>query len=214
VLVVAGLTLAACGASDGDGLGATASTSVDTNETSVDTNETSGTEPPTVTERVAPSAPPETTAASASPATAPATDGAVDACAALPSLEEISSVMGTGLSTTTPLERGPASDLCEAGGAADGVANVQFSRTADTTREQTEALAAELGYPVTDLGDPALPGGFTYASAAAVNIDGTEYLVQAIGLDTMGDPNSPVATARSARLLVLWLANLGVTPVS
>jgi pyruvate/2-oxoglutarate dehydrogenase complex dihydrolipoamide acyltransferase (E2) component len=207
-LTVAGLTLSACGSGDGDAVG---SSTPPTTPTSIGSSDSLGAVATIAPERGAPPAAPADTAPPKSAAPA-APSG--DACAAVPSFEQLSAVMGVALSTTSVLDRGPGVGACEAGGASDGVTNVQFSWLTGTTRAETEALAAELGYPVTDLGDPALPGGFTYASTAAVNIDGTEYLVQAIGLDTLGDPNSPVATARSAQLLVLWLANLGVTPVS
>jgi|JI10StandDraft_1071094.scaffolds.fasta_scaffold119852_4 hypothetical protein len=177
----------------------------------------SGAEPAATTAATAmgaePTLPDDTAASPTAPAD-PSSTASADACTALPSLEQVSATMGVTLTTATPLERGPGFDLCEVGGAADGVTNVQFTRLTDTTREQSIALAEQLGYPATDLTDPALPGGFTYAGTAAINLDGVEYTVQAIGLDTLGDPNSPVATERSAQLLVIWLANLGLAPLS
>ena len=210
-LATGAATLAACGGDD-DSSADLAATSIA--ETAPDVAAASSAEPAaTEATFAAPTLPDDTTPSSTSPADAsPAAP--TDACAALPSLEQVSTTMGVTLTTATPLDRGPGLDLCEVGGAADGVTNVQFTRLADTTREQSAALAEELGYPVTDLADPALPGGFTYAGAAAVNIDGVEYTVQAIGLDTLGDPNSAVAIDRSAQLLVIWLANLGLAPLS
>ncbi len=166
---------------------------------------------------------PDPTAATAAPATAataaPAsTDPAVaptapaDACAALPSLELISATMGVTLTTTEALERGPGFDLCEAGGAADGVTTAQFTRLTDSSREQSIQLATELGATVVDLDDPALPGGFAYAGAAAIVVGDVEYTVQTFAMDTLGQMDSPVAVERSAALLVAWLAGLGVSP--
>lgn len=135
-----------------------------------------------------------------------------DACAALPSLELISATMGVALTTTTVIERGPGFDLCEAGGAADGVTTAQFTRLTDSSREQSIQLATDLGATVVDLDDPALPGGFAYAGAAAIVVDGVEYTVQTFAMDTLGQLDSPVAVERSVTLLIAWLAALGVSP--
>ncbi len=148
--------------------------------------------------------------AATEPAAAPTAPA--DACAALPSLELISATMGVALTTTEVLERGPGFDLCEAGGAADGVTTAQFTRLTDSSREQSIQLATELGATVVDLDDPALPGGFAYAGAAAIVVGDVEYTVQTFAMDTLGQMDSPVAVERSAALLVAWLAGLGVSP--
>jgi hypothetical protein len=138
---------------------------------------------------------------------APVADG--DICAAVPALDVINAQLDEPVTGVRRLERGPGIDLCEAAG--DGVANAQFTRVADSSREQVTATATELGYTPTDLADPALPGAITYAGAVSVFVDGTEYTVQTITMDTVSDPASPLAAQRSAALLVAWLQVLGVT---
>ena len=138
----------------------------------------------------------------------PAAEGTFDICATVPALEVINSVLDEPVTGVDDLERGPGAELCEAAG--DGIANVQFGRLTDVDRPTVDALAAENGYPVSELDDPTLPGAFTYAGVVAVIIDGTEWSVQAITLDTIGDPGSPAAVERSATLLRAWLPLLGL----
>jgi hypothetical protein len=87
---------------------------------------------------------------------------------------------------------------------------VQFQVLRPTDRASMEAISAELGYTLTDLGDPALPGAVFYAGAVTVFVGDTGYTVQAITMDTITDPNSPLAAQRSAALLAAWLQSMGV----
>ncbi len=154
----------------------------------------------------APGAAPSATTAAPSPAPAP--DGSFDICATVPSLDVINAQLDEPVTGLQELERGPGEEICEANG--DGVANVQFQVLKPSDRATLEAITAELGYPLTDLGDPALPGAVVYAGAVTVFVGDTGYTVQAITMDTITDPNSPVATQRSATLLAAWLQTMGV----
>ena len=145
--------------------------------------------------------------AAAAPST-PAADG--DICATVPPLDVISAQLDEPVLRLERLERGPGTELCEAAG--DGVANVSFTRVAVSNEQQMRDLAAELGYEVSEVGDPALPGAFTYAGAVTVFVGETEFTVQAITLDTISDPTSAVAIQRSSTLLAAWLQLLGVSP--
>lgn len=140
--------------------------------------------------------------------TTPASTTGGDLCATVPALDVITAQLGEPVTAVRRLERGPGTELCEAAG--DGVASAQFTRVTPSSREAVVELAGSLGYSPTDLGDPALPGAITYAGAVSVFVDGVEYTVQAIAMDTVGDPSSPVAAQRSAALLALWLQNLGL----
>ncbi len=142
-------------------------------------------------------------------ANTPASAAEGDPCATVPSLDTITAQLGEPITGVRKLERGPGTDLCEAAG--DGVANAQFTRVTPSSREDVVRIATGLGYTPADLGDPALPGAITYAGAVSVFVDDVEYTVQAMAMDTAGDPNSSIAAQRSAALLVLWLQNLGVT---
>jgi hypothetical protein len=132
-----------------------------------------------------------------------------DICATVPSLEVINGVLDEPATRTVELARTPDTAICEAS-SDTGIANVQFSRSLFADRAVTEQVAAQLGSAVVDLNDPALPGAFSYSGAVVIIIDEVEYLVQAITLDTITNPESPEATQRSATLLKAWLANLGV----
>lgn len=138
--------------------------------------------------------------------TVPVTSGA--ACDAVPALDVINAQLDEPVTGVRELPRAPGEDVCEAAG--DGVANVQFSRLAPSDRAQLEKIAGTLGYTVTELNDPAVPGALTYAGAVTVFVGEVEYTVQTITMDTIGDPTAPLATQRSAALLAAWLRNLGV----
>lgn len=199
VAVAGCLLLAACGGSDGAtpaAATAAASASADTIAGSTD-----------------PATPPADTVAVTPPAesapAAPAPDGeAFDICATIPSLEVINTVLDQPATRVTDLERGPGTDLCEAG--SDEIANVQFSRSTPTTKEEALAIAAGLGVPVVELTDPTLPGAITFAGAVMFYLDGIEYSTQVITFDSITDPGSPAAVERSSTLLRAWLTNLGV----
>jgi hypothetical protein len=155
-------------------------------------------------------------AATDAPPTVPATVGeaapgveSFDICATVPALDVISAVLTEPATEVTDLERGPGEEKCEAT-TAGGVDTVQFGRLVPADRAQIEETAAQLGYPVSDLDDPTLPGAYTYAGVVAVIVDGTEWSVQVITFDTITDPTSPVAVERSAALLRAWLPLLGV----
>ena len=138
----------------------------------------------------------------------PATDG--DICMTVPSLDVISAQLDEPVLRLQRLERGPGTELCEAAG--DGVANVSFTRVAQSNEQQMRDLAAQLGYVVSEVGDPALPGAFTYAGAVTVFVGDAEFTVQTITLDTISDPTSAIAVQRSSHLLAAWLQLLGVSP--
>lgn len=138
--------------------------------------------------------------------TSPAVSG--DICATVPSLEVINAQLDEPVLRLARLERGPVTELCEAAG--DGIASVSFSRTSQSNEQQMRELAAQLGYEVSEVGDPALPGAFTYAGAVTVFIGDVEFTVQAITLDTISDPASAVAIQRSSALLAAWLQRVGV----
>ena len=154
--------------------------------------------------------PDDNTAASGQPANDSADDTATDGdvCATVPSLDAITAQLGEPVTGVQRLERGPGTDLCEAAGA--GVGTVQFTRVTPSSRDAVAEMAGQLGYPATDLGDPALPGAITYAGTVSVFVGDVEYTVQAFAADTVGDPASALATERSAALLAAWLQNLGV----
>ncbi|MEQ1700096.1 MAG: hypothetical protein ABMA25_08300, partial [Ilumatobacteraceae bacterium] len=139
---------------------------------------------------------------------APTPDGDFDICASVPSLDVINAQLDEPVTGLQDLERGPGEDVCEANG--DGVANVQFQVLTPSDRASLEPIAAELGYPLADVNDPALPGAVTYAGAVTVFVGDTGYTVQAITMDTITDPTSPLAVQRSAALLAAWLQNMGV----
>lgn len=151
-------------------------------------------------------APAATEPGGATPAPVPA-DGTL--CATIPSLDAINAVLDEPVTTATDLPRTPGEAICDVSG--DGVSNVQFSMLTPSDRATLESVVAELGYTLTELGDPALPGAVTYAGAVTVFVGDTGYTVQAITFDTITDPNSPAAAQRSAALLSAWLPNLGVT---
>jgi len=132
-----------------------------------------------------------------------------DICATIPSLDVINAQLDEPAVRTQRLDRGPGTELCEA--ASDGVANVQFSIVTDSSRELTEQIAGQLGYAVTELSEPALPGAITYSGVVSVFVGTTEYSVQAITLDTIAAPEAPAAISRSAALLAAWLPLLGVS---
>jgi|JI10StandDraft_1071094.scaffolds.fasta_scaffold104822_1 hypothetical protein len=144
----------------------------------------------------------------AATAAAPPVTGSFDICATVPSLEVINAQLDEPVTGLQQLQRGPGEEICEAAG--DGVANVQFQVMRPTDRASMEAISAELGYTLTDLGDPALPGAVFYAGAVTVFVGDTGYTVQAITMDTITDPNSPLAAQRSATLLSAWLQSMGV----
>jgi hypothetical protein len=153
-----------------------------------------------------------TAAAATTPDTAPA-DGMpdltpFDICPTVPPLEVINTVLDEPATKIADLERGPGSELCEASGGT--VDTVQFGRMTNADRAQLDQMASELGYPVSDLNDPTLPGAYTYAGLVGVIIDGTEWSVQVITFDTITDPTSPAAVERSAALLRAWLPLLGM----
>lgn len=150
----------------------------------------------------------EPSATTAPPAQAPTPDGSVDICSTVPSLDVINAQLDEPVTGLQQLERGPGEEVCEANG--DGVANVQFQVLRPSDRATLDAIATELGYPLTDLGDPALPGAVTYAGAVTVFVGDTGYTVQAITMDTITDPSSPIAAQRSASLLAAWLQTMGV----
>lgn len=141
-------------------------------------------------------------------ATAPAGQP-LDICATVPALDVISTVLTEPASAVTDLGRGPGEEKCEAT-TDGGVDTAQFGRLSPADRAQIDEFAAQLGYPVTDLDDPTLPGAYTYAGVVAVIIDGTEWSVQVITFDTITDPTSPAAIERSATLLRAWLPMLGL----
>ena len=132
-----------------------------------------------------------------------------DICATIPPLEVINAQLDEPAVRVEELERGPGTQICEA--ASDGVANVQFSLVDDSSREAVEQVAGQLGYDVTDVNDPALPGAITYSGAVSVFVGTTEYTVEAITFDTISDPAAPAAVQRSAALLAAWLQLLGVS---
>ncbi len=136
--------------------------------------------------------------------TSPALGG--DICATVPPLEVINAQLDEPVLRLQRLDRGPATELCEAAG--DGIASVSFTRTSQSNEQQMRELAAQLGYEVSEVGDPALPGAFTYAGAVTVFIGDVEFTVQAITLDTISDPASAVAIQRSAALLAAWLQRI------
>lgn len=144
----------------------------------------------------------------AATAAAPAPDDSFDICASVPPLDVINAQLDEPVTGLQDLERGPGSDICEANG--DGVANVQFQMLTPVDRATLAATVAELGYTLTDVNDPALPGAVVYAGAVTVFVGDTGYTVQAITMDTITDPNSLIATQRSATLLAAWLQNMGV----
>ncbi len=139
--------------------------------------------------------------------TVPVASGA--ACDAVPALDVINAQLDEPVTGLRELPRGPGEDVCEAAG--DGVANVQFSRLAPSDRAQLEKIAGTLGYSVTELNDPAVPGALTYAGAVTIFVGEVEYTVQTVTMDTIGDPTAPLTAQRSAALLAAWLRNLGVT---
>lgn len=141
-------------------------------------------------------------------AVAPPPDGTFDICATVPSLDVINAQLDEPVTGLQQLQRGPGEEICEAAG--DGVANVQFQVLRPSDRATIEAVVAELGYTLTDLADPALPGAVVYAGAVTVFVGDTGYTVQTITMDTITDPNSPLAAQRSAALLAAWLQSMGV----
>lgn len=157
-----------------------------------------------------------TPAATAAPAeTVPAGDatgGAIptDLCATIPPLDAMNAVLSEPVTAAANLPRTPGEAMCDVTG--DGASNVSFGVLTDVTREEVDEIVAELGYTVTDVADPALPGGYGYAGLAAVIVDGTQYSVQMIDLDVIMDAANPQWITRSAELLKQWLALLGVTP--
>lgn len=155
---------------------------------------------------------PAATAAAEQPsatATPPSPDGSFDICATVPSLDVINAQLDEPVTGLQELQRGPGEEICEAHG--DGVATVQFQILSPSDRASMEAIVSELGYTLTDVNDPALPGAVVYAGAVTVFVGTTGYTVQAITMDAIGDPNSPIATQRSATLLAAWLPNMGVS---
>lgn len=187
----------ACSSSD-----STASTPTAASTSSADASEpaalpTDTTAAPAVTEAVQP-APDDATPAGQ----------AFDICATVPALDVISTVLTEPATSVADLGRGPGEEKCEAT-TDGGIDNVQFGRLAPADRAQIDELAAQLGYPVSDLNDPTLPGAYTYAGVVAVIVDGTEWSVQVITFDTITDPTSPAAIERSAALLRAWLPLLG-----
>lgn len=143
----------------------------------------------------------------------PPSDGAgtpADLCATIPSLDTMNAVLSEPVTAAENLPRTPGEAICDVTG--DGASNVTFSVLSPADRAQVDETVGELGYTVTDVSDPELPGGYGYAGVAAVIVDGTQYSVQAIDLDVIMDAANPKWITRSAELLKLWLANLGVTP--
>jgi len=138
---------------------------------------------------------------------APSSD--VDICATVPSLDVINAQLDEPVTGVRQLDRGPGEEVCEAAG--DGVATVQFSVLDPGDRDTVVRVATELGYPPIDLNDPALPGAIGYAGSVTVFAGTASYTVQVITMDTIADPNSPVALQRSAALLAAWVQNMGVT---
>jgi hypothetical protein len=202
VAVAGCLLLAACGGSDGatPAAATAASTAVSASADTI----AGSTDPATAPADTAAVTPPAETAPAA-----PAPDGeSFDICATIPSLEVINTVLDQPATRVTDLERGPGTDLCEAGG--DEIANVQFSRSTTGTREDAVAIATGLGATVVELTDPTLPGAITFAGAVLIYLDGVEYSTQVITLDSITDPGSPAAVERSSILLKAWLTNLGV----
>lgn len=143
-------------------------------------------------------------------AAAPAPDGSFDICASVPALDVINAQLDEPVTGLQALERGPGEEICEANG--DGVANVQFQILQPSDRETVASVVSELGYTLTDVNDPALPGAVVYAGAVTVFVGDIGYTVQAITMDTITDPTSPLAVQRSAALLAAWLQNMGVAP--
>lgn len=141
--------------------------------------------------------------------TVPAPSSDVDICAAVPSLDVINAQLDEPVTGVRQLDRGPGEEVCEAAG--DGVATVQFSVLDPGDRDTVVRVATELGYPPIDLNDPALPGAIGYAGSVTVFAGTASYTVQVITMDTIADPNSPVALQRSAALLAAWVQNMGVT---
>ena len=195
-LVALSLTLAACG---GDSTSNTADASPETTamDSTADASDTADT--PAVTADGAPAPVPDSS------------DASDDAplCATVPTIEEINPFLDEPVTTLTDFPRGAGESVCEATG--DGVASVKFSIFTGVTREQIVEQATEIAGAVTDLTDPTLPGAYAYSAAVGVVIDGTEYNVQAITFDVITDPNTPEAIERSAALLKLWLARLGLS---
>lgn len=161
---------------------------------------------PAATESPAPAA--TSAAEPTATAAAPPVTGSFDICATVPSLDVINAQLDEPVTGLQQLQRGPGEEICEAAG--DGVANVQFQVLRPSDRATIEAVVAELGYTLTDLADPALPGAVVYAGAVTVFVGDTGYTVQAITMDTITDPNSPLAAQRSAALLAAWLQSMGV----
>ena len=153
---------------------------------------------------------PETgqTASTAAGATPAAPSSGFDICATVPSLDVINTQVDEPVTTVWELDRGPGEEVCEAYG--EGLATVQFSVLDPSDRDTVVQIATDLGSPPVDLNDPALPGAIGYAGSATVFVGERSYTVQVITMDTIGDPNSPVALQRSATLLAAWLQNMGV----
>jgi hypothetical protein len=122
----------------------------------------------------------------------------------------MNAVLSEPVTTAENLPRTPGEAICDVTG--DGASNVNFGVLTDVTREEVDAIVAELGYTVTDVSDPALPGGYGYAGLAAVIVDGSQYWVQMIDMDVIMDSANPQWIARSAELLKQWLPMIGVTP--
>lgn len=201
-LVVALATISACGGDD-----TVAAPDADTAATpaSASTVGADGTGAPATTVASIP-------ASTAATAPTAATGAGVpdDLCATIPSLDVINAVLSEPVTTAENLPRTPGEAICDLTG--DGASNVTFDVLTDTTREGVDEIVAELGYTVTDIADPALPGGYGYAGVAAVIVDGTQYSVQAIDIDVIMDAANPQWISRSAELLKQWLSLLGVTP--
>jgi hypothetical protein len=208
-VVTAALTvsvLAGCGGSD-DSAAADPTTSPSPAATvgASTPDSTAAPEIPTVTPPA--STPTEPASTAAAPVTAPGFES-VDVCASIPTVEDLQPFFDEPLTRTQGLERGPGFDVCEV--ASDGIANVQFIRLTDTTKEESVRLATELGSPPVDVAGAAIPGTYFYSGVAAVVIDGVEYSAQAITMGVITDPNGADAMTRSTAVLEMWLRLLGL----
>jgi hypothetical protein len=143
----------------------------------------------------------------------PAAAGAeipADLCATIPPLDAMNAVLSEPVTAAENLPRTPGEAICDVTG--EGASNVSFGVLTDVTREEVDAIVADLGYTVTDVADPTLPGGYGYAGLAAVIVDGTQYSVQMVDMNVIMDAANPEWIARSAELLKQWLLLIGVTP--
>ena len=213
LLVATSVAVSACG---GDDAADSAGTSADDMTTD-----------PAAAATSAPASPGAPAATSAEPAASAATSGEepagtataggvasvpADICATIPPLEVLNGFVSAAepLTTVQELPRTPGEAICDVTG--DAASNIQFLVLTEVTRESMVDIAANVGATITDLADPALPGGFGYSAVAAIVVDGTYYSVQAIDMDVIMDSTNPQWITRSAELLKLWLPMIGVTP--